>query len=109
MSRRNSYKHGLSLAVTFEGATREQMELLARRTAGPDASNECLEAATDFATARHEIGRVRDVQNEILAGGDPAKAPPEQLDALIATTRYERRAFAKQRRASTELRRLLAI
>jgi hypothetical protein len=109
MSSRNSYKHGLSLALLPDGAMRDRMELLVRQAAGPDASNECIEAATDFATAYHEIQRVRDVQNVMLTDQDPAKASPEQLDELIATNRYERRAFTKQRRASAKLRRLLGV
>jgi hypothetical protein len=109
MSSRNSYKHGLSLALAPDGAMRDRMELLVRQAAGPEASNECLQAATDFATAYHEIRRVRDVQNEMLTEQYLARAYPEQLDELIATNRYENRALSKQRRASAKLRRLLGF
>ena len=106
MSSRNSYKHGLSLALEPDGATRNQMELLVREAAGPEASDERLEAARDYATAYYDIGRVRGVRTEMLSDLNLAKATPEQLDDLIAIDRYDRRALTRQRRAATRLRRL---
>jgi hypothetical protein len=108
-SSRNSYKHGLSLALQPDGATRAQMELLVRQAAGPEASDECLEAATDYATAYYDIGRVRKVRAEIFSDLSLAKATPEELDVLIAIDRYDSRAQTRQRRAATRLRRSIRI
>ena len=107
MSSRNSYKHGLSLALEPDGATRNQMELLVQQAAGQEASDERLEAASDYATAYYDIDRVRKVRAEILSDRSLAKATPEQLDELIAIDRYDSRAQTRQRRAASRLRRCL--
>jgi hypothetical protein len=103
----NAYKHGLSLALHTDNATIDKIEHLIRQVAGPEASEDRIEAAIDFAIAHHEIGRVREVRNAMLSSMDLAHADPEDLKQVLSTNRYENRALTKRRRASARLRALV--
>jgi hypothetical protein len=104
----NAFRHGLSVAIEADATMIHKIETVARQVAGPEASEECIEAATDFAVAHHEIERIRIVRHAMQSEMKLEHLEPEELQRLNGVDRYEMRARTKKRRASAKLRRMLA-
>jgi hypothetical protein len=66
-SARNALRHGLSLPVYADQALSEEIEALARKIAGVDASAEIQELAQRIAEAQSDLRRVRDARHQLLS------------------------------------------
>jgi hypothetical protein len=125
-SARNALRYGLSLPVHSDSALSEEVELLAREIAGPDAGVEIQELARRVAEAQIDLRRIRCARHLLLCNasndrGYESRAnakmnvalscgPPEQsqelalilsqqIKQLLAMDRYERGALSRRRRA----------
>jgi hypothetical protein len=70
---RNALSHGLSLPVCSDPALSEEVEMLAREIAGPNANAKVNELARPVAEAQVELRRVRYARHKLLSDalGDP--------------------------------------
>ena len=64
---RNALRHGLSLPVRSDPALSEQVEMLAREIAGPDANTRIKELARRVAEAQIDLRRVRHARHQLLS------------------------------------------
>jgi hypothetical protein len=64
---RNAFRHGLSLPVCSEPALSEEVEVLAREIAGPDANARIQELARRVAEAQIDLRRVRHARHQLLS------------------------------------------
>jgi hypothetical protein len=111
---RNALRHGLSIPLCSDPASSEQVEALARRIVGADASAKIQGPARDFAEAQIDVLRVRCARERLLcdalnslhyesrAGDGPQKLASilsQQTKKLLAMGRYERRAVYRRKRA----------
>jgi hypothetical protein len=111
-SSRNALKHGLSIPVNRDKTLRRQIEVLARIVAQSEAVNEFWQARA-AAEAELELVRARAVLEAVLtragitaewnSGPEHGAALIHLLPELQRLERYERRAFAKRRRALWDL------
>lgn len=62
----NARRHGLSLPVVNDPVLCAEVEELARKTAGENASPEMLQSAFKFAEAQVDIDRIRRVRRDLL-------------------------------------------
>jgi hypothetical protein len=113
-SARNALRHGLSRPIHSDPALSEEVEVLAREIAGPDAAAEIQELARRVAEAQIDLHRIRRARDRLLcnASNDPnAKtnvALPQELalilsqqtKKLLAMDRYERGALLPKTRDS---------
>lgn len=111
---RNALRHGLSIPLCSDPASSEQVEALARRIVGADASAKIQERARDFAEAKIDLRRIRRARDRVLCDAlnslhdEPREADgPQKLASilsqaikeLLAMARYERRAVSRRNRA----------
>ncbi len=64
---RNALRHGLSLPVCSNPALSEEVEVLARKIAGPDANAEVQELARRVAEAQIDLCRVRYARHQLVS------------------------------------------
>jgi hypothetical protein len=64
---RNAIRHGLSLPVSSDPALSEEVEVLAREIAGPDANAKAQELAHQVAEAQIDLCRVRYARHQLLS------------------------------------------
>jgi hypothetical protein len=64
---RNALRHGLSLPVCSDPALSEEVEVLAREIAGPDAKANIQELARRVAEAQIDLRRVRYARHQLLS------------------------------------------
>ena len=74
---RNALRHGLSLPVCSDPALSEEVEVLARKIAGPDANAEVQELARRVAEAQIDLCRVRYARHQLVSNAlsDPYYEP----------------------------------
>jgi len=65
---RNAFRHGLSLPVCSDPVLSEEVEALARKIAGTDATVEIQQLARRIAEAQVDLRRVRDARHQVLSG-----------------------------------------
>jgi hypothetical protein len=112
-SARNALRYGLSLPVHSDPALSQEVEVLAREIAGPDAAAEIQEFARRVAEAQIDLRRIRCARHRLLcnAWNDPnakknvalsqelALILSQQTKQLLAMDRYERGALLRRKRA----------
>jgi hypothetical protein len=92
---RNACRHGLTLPLSEDPAWWPLLGALTEAIAGPQADAERRERAMRIAHAHVEVLRIRKAKRDILARG----ISPATIDRLARLMRYERRAFARRKRA----------
>jgi hypothetical protein len=65
--RETALRHGLSLPVRSDPALSEEVEMLAREIAGPDANTRIKELARRVAEAQIDLRRVRHARHQLLS------------------------------------------
>jgi hypothetical protein len=118
-SARNALRYGLSLPVHSNPALSEEVEVLAREIAGPDAAAEIQELARRVAEAQIDLRRIRCARHRLLCSASNdrgyesranakknvalsqklALVLPQQTEQLLAMDRYERGALSRRKRA----------
>lgn len=97
-SRSNARLHGLSRPMGYDECHIEVLSNAIKKVMDGNASNAPDFDSPDFVRAKLELHRIRTVRYELLAallrGSDP-----RTVKRLQGLERYERLAFAKQRRA----------
>jgi len=92
---RNARRHGLSLSLSKDPTWWPMLGALAEAIAGPQADAGLRERAMRVALAHVEVLRIRKAKCNILADG----VSPDTVNRLACLMRYERRAFARRKRA----------
>ena len=92
---RNAHRHGLTLSLGSDPAWWPMLGALTEAIAGPQADAERRERAMRVAQAHVEVLRIRAAKCNILADG----VSPATVNRLTCLMRYERRAFARRKRA----------
>ena len=84
---RNALRHGLSLPVCSDPALSEEVEVLARKIAGPDANAEVQELARRVAEAQIDLCRVRYARHQLVSNAlsDPYYEPRAAAVAKVKT------------------------
>jgi hypothetical protein len=103
ISRRNAFRHGLSLPQQVDVAAQAEIDKLVHQIVGDHIDNYKLLFATETASALMDLLRVRQVRSEMLATLNLACASPAQLHRLLAIDRYESRARTRRRRAAAKM------
>jgi hypothetical protein len=119
-SSRNALKHGLAIPITRDRATARKIRRAARQMS-PSAVGDAIRNAQIAAEAHFELARVRAAFWATFArmsishtshagpgetcgtGSEKSAAPIRTLAELDKLDRYERRAFARRRRALRDL------
>jgi hypothetical protein len=123
-SSKNAVRHGLNIPIWSDPALAPEAEALARRIAGPDASEERLDLARRVAGAHFDVTRARARRKDLIDGllADPQGGPqgrkskpdglsprPLERDETISAVlddkaneldridRYERRALSRRK------------
>jgi hypothetical protein len=110
---RNALRHGLSIPLCSDPASSEQVEALARRIVGADASAKIQERARDAAEALIDLRRVRCAHDRLLCEAlnslhqSRGEDGPQELASILAQAtkkllamgRYQRRAVSRRNRA----------
>ena len=120
-SAQNALRHGLNISVLSDPGLAPQVDVIARKIAGPEAGAEALEFARQIVEAQLDVNRVRDNRKRLIIGrmtdpGDLALLPQrlpalaavmgdEKLSAAVAESayqlsaldRYERRALSRRK------------
>jgi len=91
----NSRRHGLTLSLSEAPSWWPMLGALAEAMAGPRADQRQRERAMRVAYAHVEVLRIRKAKCDILANG----VSPATVDRIASLMRYERRAFARRKRA----------
>jgi hypothetical protein len=103
-SSRNSFRHGLSLPLSFDPAAAAKADQIAQMVLPENAEDARIMAATEFAQAQAELLRIGKVRNELMAGLDLRSGTADvDLHRLAALDRYERLAVTRRRRAGRRL------
>jgi len=92
---RNARRHGLTLSLSEAPCWWPMLGTLTEAIAGPQADQGRRERAMRVASAHVEVLRIRKAKCDILANG----VSPATVDRLASLMRYERRAFARRKRA----------
>ena len=100
-SSRNALRHGLSLPLIMDAATKADVEELARLLANEDTNSTA--AALHAAAAHLDLQRVQKIRRDMLKKMDLATATPKDLQRLLAIDRYETRARTRRHRASSKI------
>ena len=111
-SSRNALKHGLAIPITRDRATALKIRRAARQMS-PSAAGDAIRNAQIAAEAHFELARVRtafwaafarmSISHTFDTGSEKSAAPIRTLVDLNKLDRYERRAFARRRRALRDL------
>ncbi|MBX9825854.1 MAG: hypothetical protein K2Y27_12765 [Xanthobacteraceae bacterium] len=107
----NALRHGLSIPVLADAALATEVAELADRIADGSTDPEVRERAHDVAAAQIDVERVRQARHAAIARPAPgasvmedrSDAMREQIQALWALDRYERRAMSRRKSAITAL------
>ena len=95
-SARNSFRHGLSIAVLLDPSASAEVKSLSLEIVGPKSDLELLPFARGIAEAEIDLRRIRRVRHELLARllNDGSGHADLELDLrqLSGLDRYERRA-----------------
>jgi hypothetical protein len=96
---RNALRHALSLPVRSDPELSDEVEALARKIVGTDASTEKHELARRIAEAQIDLNRVRQARHQLLAQalGDPNYESQERQDKKLAIAIRFLRRFATSR------------
>ena len=110
----NARRHGLSVAIACNPTLAEEADVLARRIVGNGAAPAALALARAFAEAQIDLDRIRKVRRHVLArfmadpdGDNLGDDVGDEVDRselmrqLQRLERYERRALARRKRATT--------
>jgi len=92
---RNARRHGLTLSLSEAPSWWPILGALTEAFAGPQADQGRRERAMRVAYAHVEVLRIRKAKCDSLANG----VAPATVDRLASLMRYERRAFARRKRA----------
>jgi hypothetical protein len=92
---RNARRHGLTLTLGSDPAWWRTLSAVIEAIAGPQADGARRERAMRVAHAHVEVLRIRKAKCDILADG----VSPDTVNRLACLMRYERRAFARRKRA----------
>jgi hypothetical protein len=110
-SARNALRHGLSLPVHSDPGLSEEVEVLAREIAGPEAAAELQNLARRVAEAQIDLRRIRRARHHLLNAsndrGYELRANllqefaflSQQTNQLLVMDRYERGALSRRKRA----------
>ena len=111
-SSRNALKHGLAIPITRDRATALKIRRAARQMS-PSAAGDAIRNAQIAAEAHFELARVRaafwaafarmSISHTYGTGSEKSAVPIRTLVDLNKLDRYERRAFARRRRALRDL------
>ena len=111
-SSRNALKHGLAVPITRDRATALKIRRAARQMSPSDAGD-AIRNAQSAAEAHFELERVRaafwaafarmSISHTYGTGSEKSAVPIRTLVDLNKLDRYERRAFARRRRALRDL------
>jgi nitrate reductase beta subunit len=100
-SSRNALRHGLSLPLIMDAATKADVEELARLLANEDTNSTA--AALHAAAAHLDLERVQKIRRDMLTKMDLATATPKDLQRLLAIDRYEARARTRRHSACSKI------
>jgi len=92
---RNARRHGLTLSLSEAPSWWPMLGALTEAIAGPQADQGRRERAMRVAYAHVEVLRIRKAKCDILTNG----VSPATVDRVASLMRYERRAFARRKRA----------
>lgn len=92
---RNARRHGLTLSLSEDPTWWPMLGALAEAIAGSQADAELRARAMRVALTHVEVLRIRKAKCDILADG----ISPDTVNRLACLMRYERRAFARRKRA----------
>jgi hypothetical protein len=95
----NARRHGLSLPARYDPSRWDEIEALARAIVGADADAERLELARRIAEAQIDIIRARSARRDLFPACPAALRERTAIARLAAVDRYERRAWARRKRA----------
>ena len=111
-SSRNALKHGLAIPITRDRATALKIRRAARQMS-PSPAGDAIRNAQIAAEAHFELERVRaafwvafarmSISHTCGTGSEKSAVPIRTLVDLNKLDRYERRAFARRRRALRDL------
>lgn len=96
-SSQNALRHGLSLSLQQEDPRVDELIQAISSVVALTSSD-----VAAFAAAQADLNRVRKAQVELLSQNN-ALSDPHLLKQVLATERYERRALARRRRASSDI------
>jgi hypothetical protein len=102
--RRNALRHGLAIAIGSDPSFSEDIKRLASILARGNSGQKIGEFAHQAAEAEIDLLRIRKLRasrfNSILGNPEPKRDNHSELDDELAKLeRYERRAFARRKRA----------
>jgi hypothetical protein len=104
LSSRNAFRHGLSLPSDDDVAARAAIERLVQTIVKKEPMAANMTDVEEWVTAQWDLCRVEQVKRALLVDVDLSTAEPKQLQKILATDRYARRAQTRRRRAALKLK-----
>ncbi len=106
-SRRNAFRHGLSLGMARDDLTSRKIDALARALVHDENDSQQLFLATSIADAQINLLHIERTRTDIMVALEDRDSDSRKLRRLAALDRYERYARTKCRRASEQLEALI--
>lgn len=106
-SRRNAFRHGLSLGMARDEISLSKINALARALVHDENDSQQLFLATSIADAQINLLRIERTRTDIMVALEDRDSDSRKLRRLAALDRYERYARTKRRRASEQLEALI--
>lgn len=106
-SRRNAFRHGLSLGMARDEISSRKIDALARALVHDENDGQQLFLATSMADAQINLLHIEKIRTDMMAAMEGRDSDSGNLRRLAALDRYERYAQTKRRRASEQLEALL--
>ncbi len=106
-SRRNAFRHGLSLGITRDDISSGKIDALARALVRDENDGQQLFLATSMAVAQVNLLHIERTRKDMMVALEGRDSDSGTLRRLAALDRYERYARTKRRRASEQLEALI--
>lgn len=106
-SRRNAFRHGLSLGMARDEISLSKVNALARALVHDENDSQQLFLATSVADAQINLLYIERARTDIMVALEDRDSDSGKLRRLAALDRYERYARTKRRRASEQLEALI--
>lgn len=106
-SRRNAFRHGLSLGITRDDISSGKIDALARALVRDENDGQQLFLATSMAVAQVNLLHIERTRKDMMVVLEGRDSDSGTLRRLAALDRYERYARTKRRRASEQLEALI--
>lgn len=106
-SRRNAFRHGLSLGMARDEISLSKIHTLARALVHDENDSQQLLLATSIADAQINLLHIERTRTDIMVALEDRDSDSRKLRRLAALDRYERYARTKRRRASEQLEALI--